>query len=281
MILSGQARLAGVMGWPIKHSRSPYIHGFWLQDYGIDGAYVPLGIDPADLADAFRTLPKVGFRGWNITLPHKEAALRLVDTITPAAERIGAVNTVTVQPDGTLSGDNSDAFGFSAHLEQTTPGWPKDRPAVMLGAGGAARAVCFALLEAGVPEVRVLNRTMARAEELATANGAKVQAMPWHDLPGALADAGLLVNTTSLGMHGQPPLEVDLSSLPDNAVVNDIVYVPLQTPLLAAAAERGLRTVDGLGMLLHQARPGFERWFGQTPVVTQSLFDLIAKDIGS
>ena len=187
MSISGSARLAGVMGWPIAHSRSPRIHGYWLQEYGIDGAYVPLTIQPEDLADSFRMLPRLGFRGWNITLPHKEAALRLVNTVTAAAERIGAVNTVTVQPDGSLSGDNSDAFGFTAHLNQSAPGWPSDRPAVVLGAGGAARAVCFALLEAGVPEVRIANRTQARAESLATANGEQARAVPWEKRAAAFA----------------------------------------------------------------------------------------------
>ena len=193
MTISGSARLAGVMGWPIAHSRSPRIHGYWLQDYGIDGAYVPLAIEPGNLAECFAMLPKVGFRGWNITLPHKEAALKLVHAITPAAERIGAVNTVTVQPDGTLSGDNSDAFGFTAHLDQTAPGWPSDRPAVVLGAGGAARAICFALLDAGVPEVRIANRTLPRAQALAEANGPATRAIPWEARSEALQDAGLLV----------------------------------------------------------------------------------------
>ncbi len=279
MSLSGAAKLAGVMGWPIAHSRSPRIHGFWLEDYGIDGAYVPLAIRPEDLAEAFSALPKVGFRGWNITLPHKEAAMRLVQTLTPAAERIGAVNTVTVQVDGSLSGDNSDAFGFLAHLEQSVPGWSRRQPAVVLGAGGAARAICFALLDAGVPEIRLTNRTPERAQSLAAANGRAVRAVPWVERNDAMAGAGLVVNTTSLGMHGQPPLDVRLDALPAEAVVNDIVYVPLETPLLSAAKARGLRTVDGLGMLLHQARPGFERWFGHRPTVTAALHAAIVKDL--
>lgn len=281
MSLTGAARLAGVMGWPIAHSRSPRIHGHWLAEYGIDGAYVPLAIRPEHLAEAFSALPKVGFRGWNITLPHKEAALQLVDTRTPAADRIGAVNTVTVQTDGSLSGDNSDAFGFIAHLAQSAPDWPRQRPAVVLGAGGAARAICFALLEAGVPEIRLTNRTPARAESLAAANGAAVRAVAWTERESALEGAGLLVNTTSLGMHGQPPLEMRLDALPADAVVNDIVYVPLETPLLAEARGRGLHAVDGLGMLLHQARPGFERWFGHRPEVTPALHAAILKDLSS
>jgi len=279
MRVSGAARLAGVMGWPIAHSRSPHIHGYWLEAYAIDGAYVPLAIRPEDLAEAFSVLPKIGFRGWNITLPHKEAALRLVRTLTPAAERIGAVNTVTVQPDGSLTGDNSDAFGFIAHLDRSAPGWANDRAALVLGAGGAARAVCFALLEAGVPEIRLANRTLPRAQALAKANGPAVRAIAWEEREHAMAGAGLVVNTTSLGMHGQPPLQVRLDALPGDAVVNDIVYVPLQTPLLADAAARGLRTVDGLGMLLHQARPGFERWFGHKPEVSQALYATIVRDL--
>lgn len=281
MSLTGAAKLAGVMGWPIAHSRSPRIHGHWLKQYGIDGAYVPLAIRPEHLAEAFAALPKVGFRGWNITLPHKEAALRLVDARTPAAERIGAVNTVTVQPDGSLSGDNSDAFGFIAHLDQSAPGWPRQKPAVVLGAGGAARAICFALLEAGVPEIRLTNRTQARAESLAADNGSSVRPVAWDEREGALDGAGLLVNTTSLGMHGQPSLELRLHALPGDAVVNDIVYVPLETPLLAEAKARGLETVDGLGMLLHQARPGFERWFGHRPEVTEALHAAIVEDLSS
>lgn len=281
MSLTGAGKLAGVMGWPIAHSRSPRIHGHWLAEHGIDGAYVPLAIRPEHLGEAFSALPKVGFRGWNITLPHKEAALRLVDTRTPAADRIGAVNTVTVQADGSLSGDNSDAFGFIAHLEQSAPDWPRQRPAVVLGAGGAARAICFALLEAGVPEIRLTNRTPARAESLAAANGAAVHAVAWGERESALEGAGLLVNTTSLGMHGQPPLEMRLDALPADAVVNDIVYVPLETSLLAAARARGLHAVDGLGMLLHQARPGFERWFDHRPEVTPALYAAIVKDLSS
>lgn len=281
MSLTGAAKLAGVMGWPIAHSRSPRIHGHWLKQYGIDGAYVPLAIRPEHLSEAFAALPKVGFRGWNITLPHKEAALRLVDARTPAADRIGAVNTVTVQPDGSLSGDNSDAFGFIAHLYQSAPDWPRQKPAVVLGAGGAARAICFALLEAGVPEIRLINRTLARAESLAADNGSSVRPVAWDEREGALDGAGLLVNTTSLGMHGQPSLELRLDALPGDAVVNDIVYVPLETPLLAGAKARGLETVDGLGMLLHQARPGFERWFGHRPEVTEALHAAIVKDLSS
>lgn len=279
MRLSGAAKLAGVIGWPIAHSRSPAIHGFWLEQYRIDGAYVPLGIDPKDIEQMFDALPKLGFRGWNVTLPHKEAAFRLVHERTQTAQEIGAVNTVTVQPDGSLHGDNSDAFGFLAHLDQSAPAWPKDRPAVVLGAGGAARAVCSGLLQAGVPSLRLMNRTRARAEALAVEFGPRIEVVNWEERSSALAGAGLLTNTTSLGMTKQPPLEIALDDLPGDGVVYDIVYVPLETELLAQARARGLALVDGLGMLLHQARPGFHRWFGVDAQVTPELHQSVIRDL--
>lgn len=279
MIVSGAAKLAGVIGWPITHSRSPAIHGYWLQQYSVDGAYVPLGIDPKDIGQMFDALPKLGFRGWNVTLPHKEDAFRLVHERTRTAEEIGAVNTVTVQADGSLHGDNSDAFGFMAHLDQSAPGWPKDRPAVVLGAGGAARAVCSGLLQAGVPSLRLTNRTRSRAEALAADFGDRVAVVDWDERSAALAGAGLLTNTTSLGMTKQPPLEIALDDLPGDSVVYDIVYVPLETDLLAAARARGLACVDGLGMLLHQARPGFHRWFGVDAQVTDDLHQSVVRTL--
>jgi len=279
MTLSGAAKLAGVIGWPIAHSRSPAIHGYWLEQYQIDGAYVPLGIDPNNIDQMFDALPKLGFRGWNVTLPHKESAFRLVHERTQTATEIGAVNTVTVQPDGSLHGDNSDAFGFMAHLDQSVPGWPKDRPAAVLGAGGAARAICSGLLQAGVPSVRLLNRTRARAETLAAAFGDRIEVVDWTECGQALAGAGLLTNTTSLGMTKQPPLEIELDELPGDGVVYDIVYVPLETDLLAQARARDLACVDGLGMLLHQARPGFHRWFGVDAQVTPDLHQSVIKDL--
>ena len=279
MIVSGAAKLAGVIGWPITHSRSPAIHGYWLEQYGIDGAYVPLGIDPVHIGQIFDAMPKLGFRGWNVTLPHKEDAFRLVHERTRTAEEIGAVNTVTVQADGSLHGDNSDAFGFMAHLDQSAPGWPKDRPAVVLGAGGAARAVCSGLLQAGVPSLRLTNRTRARAEALAADFGDRVAVVDWDERSAALAGAGLLTNTTSLGMTKQPLLEIALDDLPGDSVVYDIVYVPLETDLLAAARARGLACVDGLGMLLHQARPGFHRWFGVDAQVTDDLHQSVVRTL--
>jgi len=270
--LTARASLAGVMGWPVGHSLSPRLHGHWLRRHRVDGAYVPLAVPPDSLAQALRALPALGFRGCNLTTPHKEAALALVDRATPLATRIGAVNTVVVEPDGTLSGDNTDGFGFLASLAAGAPGWRADAgPAVLLGAGGAARAVAVALLEGGAPEVRLLNRTPDRAGRLAGALDGPVVAVAWAERTAALAGATLLVNTTSLGMAGQPPLVLVLDALPRTALVTDVVYTPLITPLLAVARARGNPVVDGLGMLLHQARPGFRAWFGPDPAVDDEL----------
>jgi shikimate dehydrogenase len=282
MILSGQATLAGVMGWPVGHSRSPRLHGYWLREYGIDGAYLPLAVSPEHFPQALRMLPHLGFAGANVTVPHKEAALATVDEVEPAARRIGAVNTVIVRDDGSLLGRNTDAFGFIENLKSGAPGWDATRgPAVVLGAGGAARAVAVALADAGVPELRLTNRTTARAEAVATAIGPPAKVAPWIDRSALLADAALLVNTTTLGMTGAPALDIDLDRLPDDAVVNDIVYAPLETPLLATAAKRGNPVVGGLGMLLHQARPGFEAWFGVAPEVTDDLRAFVLADAGA
>ena len=263
---------AGVMGWPVEHSRSPAVHGFWLRHYGIAGDYVKLPVRPEGLRTALRALGEEGFAGCNLTLPHKEAALAIVDHIDASARRIGAVNTIIVRPDRTLEGRNTDAFGFIENLRAGAPGWRADRgAAVVLGAGGAARAVLTALIDAGVAEIRLLNRHRARAESLTAALGGPIRVLDWEARARVLADAALLVNTTSLGMHGAPPLELALDALDPAAVVNDIVYVPLETPLLAAARRRGNTVVDGLGMLLHQARPAFAAWFGVMPAVTPAL----------
>ncbi|HLW27200.1 MAG TPA: shikimate dehydrogenase [Kiloniellales bacterium] len=270
MTVDGGTRLAGVIGWPIAHSRSPRLHGHWLAHYKIEGAYVPLAVRPENLEAAVEGLVALGFRGANVTLPHKEQVLRLCDQVTPRARRIGAVNTLVVK-DGCVEGDNTDGFGFLENLKEANPGWRPAGPAVVLGAGGAARAILVALLEAEVAEIRLLNRTRTRAEALADELGGTIRVMDWGDWTDALAEASLLVNTTSLGMSGQPPLEIDLSPLPASALVNDIVYVPIETALLAAARARGNAVVDGLGMLLHQARPGFEAWFGVSPEVTPAL----------
>jgi shikimate dehydrogenase len=286
--LTGQSKLAGVFGWPVAHSRSPRLHGFWLAQYRIDGAYMPFATHPRNLPRAIRALPSLGFRGGNVTLPHKEQALGLVDEVSRQAQRIGAVNTLLVREDGSIFGDNTDGFGFLAHLQASRPGWkPEAGPALVLGAGGAARAIVVALLEAGVPKVQLANRTQRRAEELVetlsealgSEAAARLEIAVWHKREAALEGAGLLVNSTQLGQAGQPPLELDLAALPMAAVVYDIVYVPIETPLLAAARARGNPVVDGLGMLLHQARPGFAAWFGIEPQVTPELRDFVLKDI--
>ena len=274
--LSGKARLAGVIGWPIAHSRSPRLHGYWLERYGIDGAYLPFAVRPERLAAALAGLPALGLSGINVTLPHKEVVLGLCTRVSEAARRIGAVNTIVVTENGELEGSNTDAFGFLAHLSATQPGFrPDSGPAVLLGAGGAARAIAVALLDAGAPELRLVNRTKIRAQALAAALGPRVSLVDWDQRTAALAGAALLVNSTTLGMTGQPALDLDLAALPRGAVVYDIVYVPLDTPLLAAARARGHAVVDGLGMLLHQARPGFAAWFGREPEVDAALRDFV------
>jgi shikimate dehydrogenase len=272
MTLTGKTRIAGVFGWPVDHSRSPRLHGYWLKEFGIDGAYIPFATHPGRLEQAIRALPALGFRGGNITLPHKERALTLVDEATPLARRVGAVNTLIVRDDGSILGDNTDGFGFIANLKQAQPSWRAKRgAAVVLGAGGAARAIVAALLDEGAPEIRLVNRTTRRAEEIAAAVGGPVQVLPWDARADALKDAALLVNSTNLGQAGQGALDLDLRSLPAEAVVCDIVYVPLMTALLQSAQQRGNRIVDGIGMLLHQARPGFRAWFGPDPQVTPEL----------
>jgi shikimate dehydrogenase len=278
--LSGRARVAGVVGWPVGHSRSPRLHGYWLRRYGIDGAYVPLPVRAEAFARALRALADLGFAGCNVTVPHKEAALATCDAVSHTARAIGAVNTVVIR-DGHLFGDNSDAFGFIENLRQEAPDWrPAAGPAVVLGAGGAARAVIHALLEAGVPALRLVNRTPERAELLARAldRDGRIVVAAWPQRATLLEDAGLVVNTTALGMVGQPPLELALDRLPPAALVTDIVYSPLETGLLARARQRGNPVVDGLGMLLHQARLGFRQWFGVEPAVDAELRRAVLDD---
>jgi shikimate dehydrogenase len=265
-------RLSGVIGWPVGHSRSPALHGHWLARHGIAGAYVALPVRPEHLEQALRALPVLGFAGCNVTVPHKEAAFRLVDHVERSAARLGAVNTILVRPDGTLEGRNTDGEGFLKHLRASAPGWvPAGRPVLMLGAGGAARAIADALADIGVPEIRIANRTDARAESLAREFGPPLKAWPWADRNDALAGCSLVVNTTQLGMNGYPTLDLALGRLPGDGVVCDIVYTPLETALLADARARGLVAVDGLGMLLHQARAGFAAWFGVEPEVDEAL----------
>ncbi|MGH6882009.1 shikimate dehydrogenase [Hypericibacter sp.] len=270
--ITGKARLAGVMGWPVGHSRSPRLHGYWLAQHKIDGAYVPLPVAPENFERALRALPALGFRGANVTLPHKEAALALADSATAEARRIGAANTLVIDEKGRIEARNTDAYGFIESLKEGAPAWrPRNAPAVVIGAGGASRALLVALTDAGLPEIRLVNRTSGRADALAASLGGPIRVMGWSDRAKALDGAGLLVNATTQGMAGQPALELPLDHLPPDAVVNDIVYVPLETPLLAAARRRGNPVVDGLGMLLHQARPGFAAWFGVEPNVTPDL----------
>lgn len=268
--------LAGVMGWPIAHSRSPVIHGHWIEQLGLRGAYVPLAVNPVNLPDALKGLSALGFAGCNLTLPHKVDALNSVHALDPVAQQIGAVNTVIVQADGSLRGTNTDAFGYIQSLREAQPHWRADSgPAVVLGAGGAARAIVWALADAGVKEIRLFNRSPDKARDMAAQFGSPVKALAWEHRHDALADAGLLVNTTTQGMQGQPPLDIDLSALPQAALVSDIVYTPLQTDLLLRAKLRGNPVVNGLGMLLHQARPGFEAWFGVMPEVTPALWQKV------
>jgi shikimate dehydrogenase len=266
--LTARARLAGVLGFPVAHSLSPRLHGFWLDAYGIDGAYVALPVAPSDFVPYLRDLARIGFAGVNVTLPHKEAAFATADEMDALAKRIGAINMITFSG-GKIVGRNTDAFGFVESLREAAPRWtPQGRRAVVLGAGGGARAVVAALVDQGASVV-VTNRTRARAETLAAALGSET--VDWDRRAQALAGADLLVNTTVLGMEGQPPLEIELGALPISALVADIVYTPLETPLLAAARRRGNVVVDGLGMLLHQARPAFAAWFGRDPEVTPAL----------
>jgi shikimate dehydrogenase len=280
---------AAIVGWPIEHSRSPALHGFWLKQHGIDGHYGRLPVEPkrAALEELIAFLKRTpNARGCNLTLPHKIDIMPLLDRIDPLGRHIGAVNTVIKQPDGTLEGRNSDGFGFLEALKQGAPGWQAAAgPAVVLGAGGAARAVVATLVGAGVPELRLVNRTQKSAIDLGVAftpnDGRRIAIERWDERDDALDGATLLVNTTSLGMKGQPPLEIDVARLPDNAVVDDIVYVPLETPLLAAARARGQRCIDGLDMLLHQGRLGFEAWFGQKVAVSPEQRRAVAADLGA
>lgn len=273
--LSGKAMLAGVMGWPISHSKSPRLHGYWLREHHIDGIYVPLAVNPEQIEQALRALPVLGFRGCNLTIPHKELAMKVVDHIDPLALRVGAVNTVVVREDHTLEGYNTDVFGFAENLKRAGfSGASENKSATVLGAGGAARAIMVALQDMGITDIRIVNRNVGRAETLAASlalPACKFTVFGWDRCEKAVEGSRLLVNSTSLGMTGQPPLEIDVTPLAQGAWVTDAVYAPLETALLAQARQKGFQTVDGLGMLLHQARPGFKAWFGVDPQVTPAL----------
>jgi len=262
--------LSGVIGLPVAHSRSPQLHNYWLGKYGIRGHYVPLNVKHGDLENAIRTLPKLGFVGINVTIPHKEAVLWLADLVTDRAALIGAANTLIFRSDGKLHADNTDGYGFVENLRQNAPNWhPESGPTAVLGSGGAARAVVASLVEIGVPEIRISNRTRARANALRSEFGARVKVFEWLHAGKMMAGAKLVVNATSLGMEGRPEFQVPLSALSPDTIVNDLVYTPLKTPLLRYAEKLGCVTVDGLGMLLHQAAPAFERWFNIRPDVDE------------
>ncbi len=262
--------LAGVIGHPIAHSRSPILHGYWLKRYAIAGHYIPLDVAPTDLAAVLRMMPQMGFVGANVTIPHKEAILRIADVISDRAALIGAANTLIFRKDGLIHADNTDGAGFIANLRQNAPSWnPTAGPAAILGAGGAARAVIAALIEVGVPEIRIANRTRPRAEAIRADFGAKIVVSEWVQAANMLEGATTVVNTTALGMVGKPEFRIPLDGLSPKATVTDLVYTPLMTPFLLQAKALGCTVVDGLGMLLHQAAPGFERWFGHRPEVDE------------
>lgn len=266
-MISGHAKLAGVIGWPVSHSLSPKLHNYWLEQYGIDGAYLPLAVRPGDLASVIRALPAMGFRGANLTIPHKEAVIPLLDSIDDTARAIGAVNTIVIEGDK-IHGTNTDAYGFMENIRPHLTGKGK---AILLGAGGAAKAICHALLAEGFSHISIINRTEARAQALAAHFGGRIDVQKWDKRSGLLEGADLLVNTTSLGLSGKEALDIDLEALPKTALVTDIVYNPLITPLLETAKANGNPVVDGLGMLIHQAVPGFDMWFGTKPDVTAEV----------
>lgn len=272
--------LAGVMGWPVMHSRSPMMHNYWMRQTGLNGTYVPLAIKPGSVEAALRGLHPLRFSGVNVTIPHKLDAMRVVDDLDPIARKIGAVSCIHVRDDGSLFGTNNDWRGFLGNLRETCPDWqPASGPATVIGAGGGARAVCHGLLDAGVAEIRLVNRTKAHAETVAAAIGGPITCVDWSERTESLRGVALVVNTTSCGMVGQPPLDLSFDALPSDAIAADIVYAPLQTPFLAAAAARGNRTCAGLGMLLHQGPPAWKLWFGLEPEVTEDLRRMMAESL--
>jgi shikimate dehydrogenase len=272
--------LAGVMGQPIMHSRSPMLHNYWLNQQGMAGRYVPLAIKPEGLAAALRALHPLGFSGCNLTIPHKQTAMDIVDEVDAAARKIGAISCVTVRADGTLLGSNNDAFGFIRNVREAQPNWRADAgPIVVIGAGGGSRAVCYGLMQEGAKEIRLVNRNLERAERLAADFGAPIKAYPWAQRNDLLEGAAMVVNTTSQGMVGQTDLDIKLDKLSTSALAADIVYIPLETPFLAAARLRGNPTVNGLGMLLHQGPLAWKAWFGIEPEVTAELRTLVEQSL--
>jgi len=272
--------LAGVMGWPVMHSRSPMLHGYWFKRHNLAGTYVPLAIRPEGLVAALRALHPLGFAGCNLTIPHKERAMAIVDEVDTLAKSIGAISCVVVRADGSLSGTNNDCYGFIQNVRQEQPGWRPDvGPIVVIGAGGGSRAVCYGLAQEGAREIRLVNRTLARAKGIAEEFGGPIKALPWEQRHDALEGAAMVVNTTSCGMVGQGALDLELDKLPKTALAADIIYIPLETPFLAAARKRGNPTVNGLGMLLNQGRPAWKAWFGIEPEVTAELRAMVERTI--
>ena len=269
--------LAGVMGNPVAHSRSPVIHNHWIAQYHLKGSYVLLPVEPANLHDALRGLKALGFAGCNVTIPHKVEAMKAMDWLHPVAKQMGAINTIVVQPDGALHGFNNDGYGYIQCIKDAKPDWRADTgPITVLGAGGAARAIVLSLINEGAKEIRLINRTKEKAQALADEFGSSVKVLNWSERNNALSNIAMLVNTTNQGMHGQPDLDIKLDELPASALVSDAIYIPLETPLLVAAKARGNKTVNGLGMLLNQARPAFEAWYGVLPEITPELHKAIA-----
>jgi shikimate dehydrogenase len=277
---SGRFLLAGVMGWPVMHSRSPLMHNYWFRQHNLAGTYVPLAIPPERLAAALRALHPLGFAGCSVTIPHKQEAMKVVDEVDALAKSIGAISCVVVRPDGSLAGTNNDCYGFIYNIRQEQPSWHADSgPTVVIGAGGGGRAVCYGLAQAGAREIRLVNRTFARAKKIAEEFAGPLKVLPWEQRHEALDGAAMVVNTTSLGMVGQSALDIKLDKLPVRALAVDIIYIPLETPFLRAARERGNPTVNGLGMLLHQGRLAWRAWFGIEPEVTTELRAMMEKTI--
>ncbi len=272
--------LAGVMGWPVMHSRSPMLHNYWFKKHGLAGTYVPLAIRPEHLAAALRGLHPLGFAGVNVTIPHKQETMKIVHEVDALARSIGAISCVIVRPDGSLVGTNNDCYGFIHALRQEHPGWRADAgPVVVIGAGGGSRAVCYGLAQEGAREIRLVNRTLERAKGIEAQFGSPIKTLPWEQRQEVLEGAAMVVNTTSCGMVGNPALDLKLDKLPKSALAADIVYIPLETPFLAAARMRGNRTVNGLGMLLNQGRPAWKLWFGIEPEVTAELRTMVERTI--
>jgi shikimate dehydrogenase len=274
--MASEFTLAGVMGWPIAQSRSPILHNYWIKKYNLNGRYVPLAVRPERLADAIRGLPALGFRGCNLTMPHKQLAMKMVDSLTETARRIGAINCIVVGDDGEMSGTNNDGNGYVLSVQEVAPEWnPSNGPIAILGAGGAARAIIVAMLERGATEVLLINRTFEKAQALADEFGPAIKPIAWEKRGDAIADVTLLVNATDQGMLGKPTLDISLDKLSKQTLVSDLIYVPPKTSFLVAAAARGNVTINGLGMLLHQARPAFQAWFGIWPEITPDLRAII------